>query len=427
MKKERRILFVLIIFFILMVILSYFTPILLWDENAYLGNARSHLTTSNYTEDFRYPLLEYIISGLWLITGESIFAAKVLMSLFYVATIYLFYLISKQYIKDNLLLTILFAISSQMIYWGFRIYTDVFVVFFILLSFYFLNKRLFLFSGIAAGLGILAKFTSVLMVAAVIFCLLLRKEVKQSSIFAFGVFLCLSPWLAYNQVKYSNPLWDFFSQLSLTSKYNEFISPLNFIKDMLIYLNMFLIISMIKFKEIIKNEKFRPMFIFCLFYIVYFTFISDVKFSRYLLSIIPFIYLFGWHEILKIKNTEKRKIIISLTIIFSLLLFANTAISIGKEFYCNNDGSIIKTINYLSQEQDTDIISNVWPWFGYYNNLRVHSFYSNIDELSQSHKPKYFIYNEGIGDSYDEIQLKKLTLEKTFEGKCKDRISIYKN
>lgn len=431
-KEERRdkrkgIIFLLVMLFLLLIFLSYLNPLLLWDENAYLGNARSHLTRSNYTEDFRYPLLEYVIAAVWFFTGESIFAAKVIMVLFYVATIYLFYLITKPYFKKNLLLTALFAISSQMIYWGIRVYTDVFVVFFILLSFYLLRKKWFLFGGIAAAMGFLAKFTSILLIASVLLYLLYKKNLKDVSAFFTGVLIGILPWITYNIITYSNPFWDFFAQLELTMMYNPFMSPFLFIRDAFIYLNIFLIITIIKIKKICKNEELRMFLLYSAIYCLYIAFISDVKYSRYLLSILPFIYLAGWYGFSEIKGVKVRKILIGLSIFISILLLLITMIMIREEFSCNKDSGILKAINYLKKENNSFVISNVWPWFGYYNNFRIHSSYEPLKDLLAQYNLDYFVYSVGIGDLYiDEKSLKEnMKLEKVFYGECGDIIYIY--
>ena len=410
---------------ILLFWLSYSSTFLLWDENAYLGNARSHLTQSNYTEDFRYPLLEYIISGVWYLTGESILLARLVMSLFYLAAVYLFYLIAKPFFKNNLLLTIIFAASPPMMYWGFRIYTDVFVVFFILLSFYLIIKNKFFFGGVAASLAFLAKFTSILFLIAAVLWLIFNKKVRDTVNFCAGSLVALLPWLIYNQITYSNPFWDFFAQLDITSRYNKYANPLLFLKDILIYAHIFLVASLAKIKDVVKNKKMRFALIFVIIYVVYIAFVSEVKSERYLLSIIPFIYIIGFYALLTIKKTRIKKNALLLLIIISTILLIWKSTIIITEISCNKENSILKASEYLRNESNIDVVSNVWPWFGYRNNFRVHSLYASIEELKEAHHPKYVVYNKGIGDPYDENQIKNLNLVKEFRGLCNDATYIY--
>jgi len=429
MRFKKGISTILVLSFLLLGFLSYFDPLLIWDENAYLGNARDHIDQSNYTEDFRYPLLEFLVGGLWQITGENIFLARLMMIMFYMATIYLFYEISKTYFKKNTLLTALFAFSSLMVYWGFRIYTDVLVVFFILLSFYLLNKKgkywVFI-SGIAASLAFLTKFTSVLFIAAVGIHLLLKKEIRNAFLFSSGVLLGLAPWMLYNYFSYSNIFWDFFAQLDLATRYNVFMSPVGFIKDLVIHTHIFFIMMLINIKNILKKKNMRLMLIYVSLYIIYIAFVSDVKFARYIPSVIPFIYILGWSKIDSIKKSINRNILIVLTILITIILLVGALININHQFDCDKNGGISKTIDYLKNEKEVDVVSNVWPWFGYYNNFKMHSFYASIEELISSHNPKYFIYNKISGEQFNESMLnEKLTIEKTFEGKCGEITYIY--
>ena len=130
-----------LLFFILLLFLflQYQNPLLLWDENAYLGNARAHISNSYFTEDFRFPLLEYFISGFWLILGESIFAARLFMILCSLLTIYVFYLIAEYYFpKKGFYCTILFSLNPIFLKWGVYVYPNMLGLLLITTAYYFL-------------------------------------------------------------------------------------------------------------------------------------------------------------------------------------------------------------------------------------------------------------------------------------------------
>ncbi len=422
---NKKLIIILSLNLILLSVLSYFTPLLFWDENAYLGNARSFVSEANYTENYRSPLVSWIIAGLWFFTGESIFFAKMIMVLFYVLTIYLFYLITKNYFKKNLLITLLFSLSSLMIYWAFRIYVDVLGVFFILLSFYLFTKNKIFFSGFIAGFAFLTKFPLIIFGISTILYLFNKKDFKKILNYSIGILLVLIFWMIFNYFSYNDIFYDLKLYHFVVNSYNKFMSPIIFIKDMFIVLHIFLLLSILNIKRLFKNDKFRIMLIFVLLYILYIGFISKVKFDRYLPVIISFIYIFAWDYIENLKNIKFKKILIKISIILTILLLIFTLFKIGKQFSCDKNNSISQTIDYLKNEKDIDVISNVWPWFGYYNNFRVHSFYSDINTLIKNHNPKYFIYSKGIGGPYDENEFKKFNLEKKFNGKCGDSIYIY--
>ncbi len=411
---------------LLLLVLSYFDPLTLWDENAYLGNARSHIANASYTENFRYPLLEFIVAGAWKITGESIFVARIIAILFYLGTVYLFYLLSKKYFKKNELLTIFFAFSPLMIYWGFRVYTDIPSLFFIMLSFYFMDKS-YLLAGIAGGLGFVTRFTAVLYIGAITLYLFSIKKIKKSFVYLCGVAIIIIPWLIRNYVLHGNPIWDFMTYNSMNNIYNTFKSPLPFLLDLIIYGNIFLIILIIAIRKLVKNDKFRAMLIYISVYIIYIAFISHVKESRYIIGILPFVFILGWSGIMSIKKKNIRNTLILAIAVISFCLLINTLFSINREFYCDRNSSILQTIHYFDDEHNINIISNVWPWFGYYNNFGVHAIYmQNITELINENHPKYFVYTEGRGDPFNETLLNS-TLHQTnqFFGICRDVTTIY--
>lgn len=156
-----------LIFFIatILIILNAINPLLYWDENAYLANARAHITESKYTEDFRFPLLEYLISGVWLLTGEKIIFAKYLVILISLISIFLSYKISAFYFQKRAIYpTILFSLSNLFLLWGFRAYTESIALTFLLLSFYCIIREKEFLSGVFLGAMFLSRFTFILLV-----------------------------------------------------------------------------------------------------------------------------------------------------------------------------------------------------------------------------------------------------------------------
>ena len=73
--------------------LAHVSQFLIWDEPVYLGNAKSHIGESHFTEDFRFPLLEYVISLSWTVFGESVLIAKYVAIFFTLLSVFGFYLL----------------------------------------------------------------------------------------------------------------------------------------------------------------------------------------------------------------------------------------------------------------------------------------------------------------------------------------------
>ena len=248
-----------VMFFLLFLILSSQTKMLLWDENVYLSNARSHYSQSNYVEDFRYPGIEYVINALWTITGENIFVIKLLMILFATMSIVLVYLFSRIYLpkQHSIFSSMILGISSIMLFWSFRIYTDMIGLFLSLLGMYlfilFINKKLsakyYFLIGVICALVFLIRFTYGMLLGAILLylfmeflLLLFRTYVRSSTVVnnntkhtsrkssfnlisfvknsfnsskpilyillfvLLGFILALLPWMLFNINHYNNPL-----------------------------------------------------------------------------------------------------------------------------------------------------------------------------------------------------------------------------
>ncbi|MGE0792654.1 MAG: ArnT family glycosyltransferase [Candidatus Woesearchaeota archaeon] len=435
--------------------------LLLWDEPVYLGNARSHITTSNFTEDFRFPLLEYFIAFIWLLFGESIISAQILMILFSLLTIYVFYLISKQFFKEDIyvfLSTFLFAFSSTLLFWSYRVYTDIPSLCFMLLAILFFLKflkerkeyQLFL-SGIFTSLSFLMRFSAVLfsfIIISYLGIMLIKQFLKNKNLFYFksmifyalGNLLILTPWMLYNYLKYKNPLWDLMTQSSVIAEYTTWQSPLLFLKD--IYLELGLSLLLILFYLLYfldKNQKkeFKDYFLLILIVLTlcFHLFYIRLKLTRYVLMISPFLFLalvIGLKYLFSKINFKFIKIILVTLIIFNSLLIANDKIySMNEQINCEKDGAFYNSIDYAMKNipEDKTIVSNSWPWYGYYGNHKVFSFWNdNLTMFIEKYNTSSFIYvqnggleiNQKILDDYDAIYL-----EKTFKDDCNQQVFIY--
>ena len=100
---------------------------------------------------------------------------------------------------------------------------------------------------------------------------------------------------------------------------------------------------------------------------------------------------------------------------------------IQSEFECRNEGSIMQTIEFLETQDDIKIMSNTWPWFGYYNDFNATSLYSeDIDFLVHKHTPDIVSYNTAEGAPYNKTLLdERFELIETFSGSCGDISYVY--
>ena len=150
---------ILIILGTLLVILARQDSFLMWDENAHLANARSYLGEANYEEIWRFPAMGLTVASIWAATGESILVGRLLTILFSLASVVIFYLVGKKYFDETnaTVLAAIFAFSTQVLFWGFRVYPDIPAMFFVLLAFYLLLENRFMLAGIVSTLAFLYK------------------------------------------------------------------------------------------------------------------------------------------------------------------------------------------------------------------------------------------------------------------------------
>ena len=451
-KKEKIFLTcTLLTFLVIFIVLSQLLPMLLWDENAYLSNARSHTSSSAYTEDYKFPLLEWNVSLLWSIFGESLTLAKLLAIAFTLGTIALTYIFGRRYLsfKYAALLTTLFAFSPLIMYWGFRVYSDIPAMFFVLLSFLLIlkyddtkNNWYFVAASIFAAFAFLERFTQGIFTICVLAYYLYKKDIKKIFIFAAIFLVTLSPWLIYNQINYNNPVWDLQEQYILVQAWTSPEPAINQVSNLFTFNNplipLFMLAGVFYF---LKKEKFSVMIVlYTSISFIYYIFFVNTKDSRYYLSFLPFIYLLAVYLLTimnKAKNIRVRnleKFIYHALIILSAFVLLIHAGHIFSDSYCQKNQSVLKSIEYLGNAgyygHNATIISNAWPWYGYYLDANVSSSWdNNITRMVHNMNADYVTYTNIIGIEYNKNTLDdstSLELEKTFKGNCNDITYVYK-
>jgi|GEM_PF-2040558 4-amino-4-deoxy-L-arabinose transferase-like glycosyltransferase len=464
-RQEVILLLVLIVFSVVMLfVLNHLAPNLLWDETVYLGNARSHISQSNFTEDFRYPLLEYLVAFVWVFTGESILAAKLLVILISTASVLVLYLISKRFFdwKTSLLLSFLFAASPLILFWGGKVYTDVPSMFFILLCFYLLlksseagspRKRVFwlALAALSIDLAFLLRFTAGLFALCVFIYLVFKKQAKSAIIFALFALIFLTPWLAYNQMHYQNPIWDLEEQFRVVGEWTSWEPISKQVANLFIYNNwavlglffagVFALFYAWLRKRSSANKKIpHDSYILVLIYVllsfVYYLFFVKLKDARYYISFLPFIFILAFFglDFLKKRFPERKKwafMTILVLLIVLQVVFCTVLIKKSQEIYlCEVNHPIMQSIDYLKDMNPKAVLGNAWPWYGYHLNVKVASLWDpNITMLIGLYNASYIAYDDLNGIGFDKKLLdqnSRLILEKTFKGNCAETVYLYR-
>ncbi|MFC2032045.1 ArnT family glycosyltransferase [Chloroflexota bacterium] len=151
-----------------------------YDEGAHALGAR--LIAQGYLpyQDFLLvhpPLHELVLGGIYKVFGYSFFSGRYLSIALSLACIIIIYLVGKKmyHTTAGLIAAALFAVSTDMVYFGRRVVLETMGIFLILLAIYFAidfvqNKKLnrLFFCGLALGLAIATKYLFVPAVVAII-------------------------------------------------------------------------------------------------------------------------------------------------------------------------------------------------------------------------------------------------------------------
>jgi len=456
LKPKHHVLGISLLILFILLTLNYFQPILGWDENAYLANGRSLIGQSNYDEIFRFPLITYLISGMWNITGQNVFAIRLAMIFFYLLNIFLFFSILERikiFKNYNLLLTIIFAFNPLMLSMGFRVNTDVFGLTFVLLALLFFlkaeenknNKVLNIITcGFFAGMAFLTRYPYGLAFGG-LFLFLLFKRAKQSLMLSagFGIAIIIDTIFRYI-TGMPNLIESIRQMLHITTAFQMHESILKFIGNSWLCFGLLLIFFFYGIYSWIRkwDEKKQPAIlnislITIILSIIYYGFIVLRKEDRFLIFFIPYVLLFCIYGMIhfpeKIKtiklNAKKIKI---LAIVFLILTIIPFAFFTFEKIECDKENPIPSAQDFIRHDtSNTDtIISNIWPYFGYRNNINSISLWAeDMDIMFDQYKPKYVIlanYENKIDNNAipQNTDFKNLKLIQNFKNRCLS-IDIY--
>lgn len=411
--------------------------IVIWDEPAYLGNARDHFTHSWFTEDFRFPLLEYVIAGVWTSTGESIQIARIIMCLFSGLFILMTYLLAGLILDESeqRIATILVALNPLMIFWSFRIYTDIPAITAGMAALYFgiqyirkRKKQAIAWFGFFSAIAFLFRFPLVLYAVPIGVYLLYKKRIKELSIGLGVSLLTLIPWLIYNSITYGNPLWDFFAQSSIIATYTTAQSATLFIPFLqaAAFPLVLGLLGIALYKK--HNRASWAMLVVLGLQVVLHVFVVRLKLERYMLTILPLLIIlsvYGWRLLVERMYPEKAYPLFGAIIIFCLLMMLVASdVRLTQMKYMHQCNDAVQEANkYLSKyPEGTVIISNQWPVFAYENNFNSTSMWTTYsDQLLWRMMPDKVIlaYPGGLEQNLTAYQEHKwLQHEATFQSVC---------
>ena len=427
-ERLKYLLIFLVAFIPQLIIVITRSPVLLWDENAYLATAKKFLGIGNYSEDYRFPLLWWLLIPLIAIFGDNITLIKIVLILIYSISVVFLFRIFEEYYKNswkNGLFVLFYILNGVILFWASRIYPDVLGASFLIFSLYFYyryyhkkNDRDLIFSTFFGVLSFLAKFYYGLW----LIILLITLENKAKVRFLMYSLLFLSPWLLYNLIHYGNPLWNLIEQYRVAYSWQHPEPIIKFINNLLIYIG-FLVTPLLFYKKI--NAAERPIYFYTLILLIYFAIFVKLKDPRYFTAILPTLIIIARATIDRIPGT-----LFTLLLVYIFSAGQSALKGIGDIIhyrYCWDGADIISfAINYLKNKNASVVLSNCcWTWIGNTLGIEVYALWSeDVQYLIQLYNPDYIVYspNYGIMLNYSFEGLKKVI---EYEDVCGLKVIIY--
>jgi hypothetical protein len=207
------------------------------------------------------PLAPIIYGFGYMIGG--IFLSRFFAMVFIILSLILVYKLTSK-IGGNPIISLIFAgISSTTILLASDSLLDSTSVFFFILSLFLINKKMDLFAGISSGLAIISKFFAFAPVFFVVVYLLVKKKIRWK--FLFGMIIVLLPFVILYRELIPTILNYLFVNKIKTVGYEN-------IKNLLIYLTMFLPLASIICFVNIKSPIVKKYLIFFIPSVVVITF-----------------------------------------------------------------------------------------------------------------------------------------------------------
>lgn len=366
-----------------------------WDEGSFLLNAEYFSGDDSNFEESRPAAISFLISLLWIFTGESTFIARVMVSVFGAGAVYLFYRLCNREFEEPLLPTAVFAFSPLMLYWSFRVYTDVIALFFVLGAVLSYRRKNYWLTGISLSLA--ATFRYLFLIFAVGFGIAMiiekRKDfeelLRKVSEYAFGGIVGALPFLAYSTVRNGAPWSRAVMYVTRVSKWSD--SGL-FSATFLSLESAFLMLSGL-IPPAIKGWWKTPAVdkSAVITYSVFMLSFSGNYFQRYWLAVLPFFILAAYRAV-------DRKWFVAASIVMIAVSGVAVADAAAKRECAQ---PLNQALDYV-EGLEGDVVSDSWAFAGYRLDRKVHSTWTDYEKLNAEYDVKYAVVENEI--PYEQLE-----------------------
>ena len=359
-----------------------------WDAGVYIGMGKYlfSLGNSGLWEHIRPVFLPIILGLVWFVKIDQVIFGRILEFVLALASIFLFYELAKHYFnkKSAVFAVIIFAFSSVFMQMTYHVYTEVLVVFLVLLSLFLFEKEYYIWSGLFLGFAFITKFPAAMFIVPLIFILFLRFEFKNSAKVITGFAIPTSVFLVFNFFMYGNPILPLLdarivlSQVMGCNFFRKFSWNFYFVK--LAQENLFHVFAIPGLYFFFKKYRFKQLtpFLFLFVPLIYFIGLACRDY-RYLIMFIPFVSMFsgsGIDFVLK-KFVKSKKVLFFHIFILILLCFS---VFQGANYILTNELTENPEYNenYLSFLEDKEPIGEVWtshPNVAVYSSAEIKKIY----------------------------------------------------
>ncbi|MBN1275110.1 glycosyltransferase family 39 protein [Candidatus Woesearchaeota archaeon] len=445
LRHQWPLLAIVVMFIILEVFFLARNPLLLWDEPVYLSNARGHLEDSHFGEDFRFPLLEFAIAGVWVFTGVSVLAAQLLIVGFSVAAVVLFWVAAGMVVSGRWFrvgATAAFAFSNLLLYWGFRVYTDVPAAALLLGSVVLFLRyeelgdcRLLLFSGVFMGLSFLMRFPNALLVFAFLPFLVGGQRWRGLLSFVVGGAVVVAPWMVANWARYGDPFWDVFAQAGVIGAYVA-RQPVGLFFGHVAFSLGLLLLFLVPFAWSLRRRPSRNHVFVGLLVLAAFVLglANPLKLPRYLVLTVPLLLLAcavgaeaGWRAVGVGWRRVAAVVMVSLVVVQVAFGFVDAVAVLSGRRACYAGGAAAQAISFAEENipEGDLIISNSWPWYGFYGNHRARSTWSDDVSLVLGEDEEGWLFVHSRGGLDPSGLVFDGSLVSSFNGSCDGTVDAY--
>ncbi len=407
LNGHRQILIIIALFLSANIIFLHFYSDVWWDAAVYLGMGKYIFSNgkSGLWESSRPLVFPFFLGFGKLLNLNMVYLGRFISLVFSALVIFMTYTIGLKLFsrKAGILAAFFTAFSLTFLFFSSNMLTEIPSTFFVLIAFYFFLEEKFFLMGLFSGIAVMTRFFQLVTFAGlgVIFLLHYWKKpkfIQKSFSIIFGASITIIPFLILNYHLYGEFLLPFKEQAHLTATTGWMLYRENwFYLAGLLKENFFIILLLAAPFFMKKNYKFYALILMPLFYLIIFSLIKH-KEMRFMIVILPFLYLLVSYAILQIySSTKNKKLAIVIFALMAAIWIVDTFSALKNDasyFIQKNDEALTYFQDYLKTPNGNIWVTN--PSYALYSSSKINGL---LYYLSPENLVKFVSENENNVDS----------------------------